>query len=90
MSRVCVLSDAVNLRSSGAETPCPVHGELSVGDPGLAHQLLGHLELTSIEESSMDLEAAVSGGGSDCFGRSLAICLLEVSRDGLMRHCYYL
>jgi hypothetical protein len=38
--RVCVPPAALNLNYNGKEAPCPVHGEWTVGDPGLAHQLL--------------------------------------------------
>jgi hypothetical protein len=47
--RVCVPPAALKLNYNGKKSPCPVHGEWSVGDSGLAHQLLGPLEHASSE-----------------------------------------
>jgi hypothetical protein len=41
--RFCVAPAAVEIQENVEKEPCPVHGEWSVGDPGLAHQLLGRL-----------------------------------------------
>jgi hypothetical protein len=45
--RGCVPPATVEFQENGEEGPCPVHGKLSVGDPGLAHQLVGRLGLVS-------------------------------------------
>jgi WD40 repeat protein len=62
--RFCVPPRCVsNLLNDGDEGPCPVHGECSEGDPGLAHQLAGRLERASGDGSCRVREASGGGGG---------------------------
>jgi hypothetical protein len=56
--------EAAILKDNGGKNPCPVHGKWSVGDPGLAHQLLGRLLFVTSDESSLVLNAC----GENCHG----------------------
>jgi hypothetical protein len=74
--RVCVPPAAMGRKFNGEEAPCPVHGEWSVGDPGLARQLLGRLGHASSEGSPLALEV-VGGDGCGSGGCSLVDMLVR-------------
>jgi WD40 repeat protein len=74
--RVCVPPAAVELPDNGEEGSCLVHGKRSVGDPGLAHQLVGRLRVASREYLSLVLEAGGGHGDGGTGGRSVVDMLV--------------
>jgi hypothetical protein len=61
---------ALENEDNGEEWPCPVHGKANVGDPGLAHQLLGRLRLARSECSNLFPNAGGGNADNDGAGRS--------------------
>jgi WD40 repeat protein len=76
--RFLVPPEAMILQDNNEETPCPVHGKRSVGDPGLAHQLVGRLRFVSSEYSSVVLGAGGGNGGGDDGGRRGVFSLVDM------------
>jgi WD40 repeat protein len=85
--KLCVPPAAVEKEDKGNEWPCPVHGNRSVGDPGLAHQLVGRLGLASREYSSLVVEAGGrnGGGGSGAIGESGGRSLVDMLVGSIRR-----
>jgi hypothetical protein len=85
--RLCVPPAAMKVQDNGEEGPCPIPGKWSIGDAGLAQQLVGRLRVASSEYSSLVLEASVGNGGGggsgvgdvgdDSAGRSLVHMLVS-------------
>jgi hypothetical protein len=70
----CVPPEAVKQRFNlgvGEKGPCLVHGKWSVGDPGLAHQLVGRLVRARGEASCMVVRGNGGGIGNGCHVDSL-------------------
>jgi hypothetical protein len=75
--KFCVPPAAVAKEDNGEEWPCPVDGKRSVGDSGLAHQLVGRRRLLSSEYQSLVPGAdGGNGGGDEGSGGRSGVCSL--------------
>jgi WD40 repeat protein len=82
--RFCVPPEAIALQDNGEESPCSVHGEWSVGDPGLAHQLVSRLGIVSGENDSQVFGTG-GGNGDDAGGSSVGCTLVDMLLSSIKR-----
>jgi hypothetical protein len=83
--RLCVPPAAVEFQGNDEEGPCPVHGKWSVGDPGLAHQLVGRLGFVSSDDTSLVLEVGGGNGGCSGGGNSGVFSLIDMLVGSIKR-----